>query len=317
MFQTKVDIPVSEVKIDYEDRIMTLGSCFAQNIGMKMQEIWFDTNINPFGVLYNPVSIMKSIELLLENKTFTEVDLFENRGLWQSFSHSSLFSDINVSKCLDKINERYIPACNFLKSTDFLLITFGTAWIFEEKKTGSVVSNCHKLPAKNFVRRRLTIDEIVYDYSTLISKLMQLFPKMKLIFSVSPIRHWKDGAHENNLSKSTLLLAINELKLKFSQVQYFPAYEIQMDELRDYRFYAADMLHPSDVAVDYIWKQFSETYFDEVTMKIKKEMEQLQADLSHRPLQPDSREFLLFQKNTEKKKIRINDEYPFMKDRIR
>ena len=114
-----------------------------------------------------------------------------------------------------------------------------------------------------------------------------------------------------------MLLAINELKLKFSQVQYFPAYEIQMDELRDYRFYAADMLHPSDVAVDYIWKQFSETYFDEVTMKIKKEMEQLQADLSHRPLQPDSREFLLFQKNTEKKKIRINDEYPFMKDRIR
>ena len=317
MFQTKVDIPVSEVKIDYEDRIMTLGSCFAQNIGMKMQEIWFDTNINPFGVLYNPVSIMKSIELLLENKTFTEVDLFENRGLWQSFSHSTLFSDTKPEKCLVKINERYIPACGFLKETDFLLVTFGTAWVFEEEKTGNVVTNCHKLPAKNFVRRRLSIDEIVNDYSALISKLMQLFPKMKLIFSVSPIRHWKDGAHENNLSKSTLLLAINELKLKFSQVQYFPAYEIQMDELRDYRFYAADMLHPSDVAVDYIWKQFSETYFDEVTMKIKKEMEQLQADLSHRPLQPDSREFLLFQKNTEKKKIRINDEYPFMKDRIR
>ncbi|MEI6754701.1 MAG: GSCFA domain-containing protein [Paludibacter sp.] len=316
MFQTKVDIPVSEVKIDYEDRIMTLGSCFAQNIGIKMQEVWFDTNINPFGVLYNPVSILKSIELLLENKTFTENDLFEHRGLWQSFSHSSLFSDTKPEKCIVKINERYIPACKFLKKTDFLLVTFGTAWVFEEKKTGNVVTNCHKLPAKNFVRRRLTIDEIVNDYSALISKLKQLFPKMRLIFSVSPIRHWKDGAHENNLSKSTLLLAIHELEHKFSQIQYFPAYEIQMDELRDYRFYAADMLHPSDVAVDYIWKRFSETYFDEVTMKIKKEMEQLYADLSHRAFQPDSAEFLLFQKKTEKIKLKILEKYPFLKVRL-
>ncbi len=273
MFQTKVEIPVSKEKISYEDKIMTLGSCFAQNIGLKLQEVWFNTNINPFGVLYNPVSIQKSIELLLENKIFTEKDLIENRGLWQSFLHSSLFSDVTAQKCLAKINERYQRASHFLIHADFLLITYGTAWVFEEKKTGNVVSNCHKLPAKHFVRRRLTVEQIVNDYSELIAKLQQLFPKMKLIFSVSPIRHWKDGAHENNLSKSILLLAIDELQLIFPQVQYFPAYEIQMDELRDYRFYAADMLHPSDVAVDYIWKCFSDTYFDEVTQKIKKELE--------------------------------------------
>lgn len=317
MFQTKVEIPVSEVKIDYEDRIMALGSCFAQNIGQKMQEVWFETDINPFGVLYNPVSILKSIELLLENKTFTESDLFENRSLWQSFSHSSLFSDTTAAKCLDKINKRYSCASNFLKRIDFLLITFGTAWVFEEKKTGKVVSNCHKLAAKHFIRRRLTVEEIVNDYSVLILKLQELFPKMKLIFSVSPIRHWKDGAHENNLSKSTLLMAIDELQQKFPQIQYFPAYEIQMDELRDYRFYAADMLHPSDVAVEYIWQRFSETYFDDLTQKMKKEMEQLFGDLSHRPLQPESEEFLLFKNNVEKRKLKIAKEYPFLRDRIK
>lgn len=317
MFQTKVEIPFSEVKIGYEDRIMTLGSCFAQNIGQKMQEVWFDTNINPFGVLYNPISIQKSIDFLLENKTFTESDLFENRGLWQSFSHSSLFSDITAEKCLSKIDERYIPACNFFKVADFLLITFGTAWVFEEKTSGKVVLNCHKLPANHFVRRRLTVEEIVKDYSILVEKLSKLFPKMKLIFSVSPIRHWKDGAHENNVSKSILLLAINELQQKFPLVQYFPAYEIQMDELRDYRFYAADMLHPSDVAVDYIWKCFSETYFSDVTQKMKKEMEQLLGDLSHRPLQPDSEEFILFQNSVEKRKLKISKEYPFLKDRMK
>ena len=316
MFQTKVEIPFSEVKIDYEDKIMTLGSCFAQNIGKKMQEVWFETDINPFGVLYNPVSILKSIELLLENKTFTESDLFENRGLWQCFSHSSMFSDVTSQKCLAKINERCQRASHFLFHADFLLITFGTAWVFEEKTSGKVVSNCHKLPANHFVRSRLTVEEIVNDYYLLISKLQNLFPRLKLIFSVSPIRHWKDGAHENNLSKSTLLLAINELEKKFSHVQYFPAYEIQMDELRDYRFYAADMLHPSDVAVDYIWKRFSETYFDDVTQKMKKEMEQLLGDLSHRSLQPDSEEFMLFQNSVEKRKLKISKEYPFLKDRI-
>ena len=316
MFQTKVEIPVSKEKISYEDKIMTLGSCFAQNIGKKMEEVWFDTIINPFGVLYNPVSIQKSIELLIENKTFTENDLFDYRGLWQSFSQSSLFSDITAEKCLIKINERYIPARDFLKKTDFLLITFGTSWVFEEKKTGNIVSNCHKLPANDFVRRRLTVEEIVSLYTKLFAKLRELFPKLKLVFSVSPIRHWKDGAHENNVSKSILLLAIEQLQKQFENVEYFPAYEIQMDELRDYRFYASDMFHPSDVAVDYIWKRFSETYFDNKTLKIKKELEQLYADLSHRPLQPNSEEFLLFQKNIENRKMKICTEYPFLKDKI-
>ncbi len=316
MFQTKIEIPPTSLNITYKDSIMTLGSCFAENIGKKMQEVYFEVDINPFGVLYNPVSICNSIHKLIDAKPFSETSLFENRGLWQSFSHSSLFSDVTARQCLNKINDRFSKACNFLQKADYLLITFGTAWVFEEQQSGSVVSNCHKLPASQFIRRRLTVEEIIADYSRLITKLNELFPHVQLIFSVSPIRHWKDGAHGNNVSKSTLLLAVDALQEQFKQVHYFPAYEIQLDELRDYRFYAPDMLHPSDVAVDYIWQRFSETYFSNQTMDIKKQLEQLVADLAHRPIHPDSVEFRKFQENIGKRKKEILASYPFLSERI-
>jgi len=316
MFQTRIEIPRSGVNISYKNRVMTLGSCFAENIGKKLHDAYFLTDINPFGVLYNPISIRNSIDLLLMDNQFTNEDIFESRGLWQSFSHSSLFSDSTPESCLDKINKRLDISRMFLQQADFLLITFGTAWVFEEVKSGRVVSNCHKLPSSKFSRRRLTVEEIVNDYTNIISKLQTQFPNLKLIFSVSPIRHWKDGAHENNISKSTLMLAIDSLMNKFKNVQYFPAYEIVMDELRDYRFYASDMLHPSEVAIDYIWSRFSDTYFDEVTKGMKKEFEQLFADLSHRPFQPESEEYEKFRKSTEKKKLELKNKYPYLSERI-
>jgi hypothetical protein len=317
MFSTPIEIEVSPKKITYQDRIMTLGSCFSENIGKRMQSAYFSIDINPFGVLYNPISLLNSIELLVLNKAFNQDDIFKWNDLWQSFSHSSLFSSPTQDACLSKINNQLDTSHSFFKQTDYLIITLGTAWVFEEKTTRKVVSNCHKLPSSEFLRRRLTVEEIVADYSMLIGKLKSLFPNLQLIFSVSPIRHWKDGAHENNLSKSILLLAIDKLKDLYDNVSYFPAYEIQMDELRDYRFYDSDMLHPSEVAIDYIWKRFSETYFDEKTLLIKKELEQLSADLAHRPLQPDSVEFKKFQLNTEKKKIFLKNKYPFLESRIK
>ncbi|NDP21755.1 MAG: GSCFA domain-containing protein [Paludibacter sp.] len=316
MFQTKIEIHHSDLEISYHDRLMTLGSCFAENIGRKLTDAYFLTNVNPFGVLYNPVSIMNSIELLLNYKEFTQDDIFENRSLWQSFSHSSLFSNVSPELCLEKINSKYSNASEFLKNSKFLILTFGTAWIYEDRKSGTVVSNCHKLPSNEFIRRRLSVNEIVQSYSELINKLRTLFPDLQIIFSVSPIRHWKDGAHENNISKSTLLLAIDELQKKFSQVHYFPAYEIQMDELRDYRFYSADMLHPSEVAIDHIWERFSETYFTSETFKIKTQLERLRADLQHRPLFPESEEYLSFMKNIEKRKSTILSEYPYLSGRF-
>src|SRR5450759_4990407 len=182
MFQTKVQISSSPLKIGYEDHIMALGSCFAENIGKKLNDVFFLTDINPFGVLYNPVSISNSIELLIHNKPLVEKDLFQNKGLWQSFSHSSLFSGTTAEKCLNNINERFQKAADFLAKTNFLLITFGTAWIYEEQKSGRVVSNCHKLPATVFFRRRLTVEEIVAGYSKLINELTNKLQHLKLIF---------------------------------------------------------------------------------------------------------------------------------------
>jgi hypothetical protein len=214
------------------------------------------------------------------------------------------------------MNSRLRSSVEFLQKTQILLITFGTAWVFEEKKSGRVVSNCHKLPSDNFVRRRLTVEEIVNEYNELIFELLSRYPMINIIFSVSPIRHWKDGAHENNISKSILMMAIDEIQKQHDKVHYFPAYEIQMDELRDYRFYAPDMLHPSEVAVDYIWNRFSETYFIDRTQQLKKRLEQLVADRAHRPFQPDSIEFKKFLLNTEKRKVEILRDFPFLSNRI-
>ena len=317
MFQTKIDIPVSNFEITYEDGIMGLGSCFAENMGNKMKRVYFKTEINPFGVLYNPVSIRNSIELIMNNNLFTKNDVFEYNHLWQSFSHSSLFTEVSEDGCLNKINSGLNSAFEFLKQAHVLLITFGTAWVFEERKSGRVVSNCHKLPANEFVRRRLTVDEIVNCYTEIIIKLQQISPDLNIIFSVSPIRHWKDGAHENNISKGILLLAIDEIQKQFEKAHYFPAYEILMDELRDYRFYASDMLHPSEVAVDYIWNRFSDTYFSRQTIELKKRIEQLVSNYDHRPIHPDSLEYKNFMIKAEERKDAIKTEYPFLTDRIK
>ncbi len=316
MFQTKIDIPTSDFQISYSNHIMTLGSCFAENIGKKMKDVYFETEINPFGVLYNPISIVNSINLLLDKKCFSEQDLFKYNSQWQSFSHSTYFSDISVESCLEKINSRYIKATDFLHKTDYLFITLGTTWVYEDKASGNVVSNCHKLPASYFSRRRMSVDEITFLFTEVFEKLKTIRPNIQLIFSLSPIRHWKDGAHENNISKSTLLLAIDDLQNEFSNVHYFPAYEIQMDELRDYRFYSADMLHPSEVAINYIWQRFSETYFNEQTSKIKLELEKLSSDLNHRPINQQSNEFKKFTDYLNRKIVDLKLKYPFLEGKI-
>ena len=317
MFTTKVEIPESPVKIAYEDSIMTLGSCFSENIGKKLQDVYFNSDINPFGVLYNPVSVKNSLYFLLHGKRFTENDLFFDGDLWHSFMHSSVFSDVSAEGCLQKINSQLEKSKVFLQQTKFLFITFGTAYVYEHVKDGKIVSNCHKLPAKEFARYRLSIDDIVSDYNELLTELNSQIPGLHIIFTVSPIRHWKDGAHENNISKAILLQAVDVLQKRFeNNISYFPAYEIQLDELRDYRYYAGDMLHPSETAIDYIWTRFSDCFFSAETNKIKKELELLNADFAHRPLHPQSESYKKFQKSTEKKKEILTEQYPFLAERF-
>lgn len=316
IFTTEVKIPLSAHKMNHQDRIMTLGSCFAESIGAKLCSAYFLTDVNPFGVQFNPISIANGLELLLGESEFSMKELFQHNELWKSFSHSSHFSDPNPEACLEKINDRLRYSRHFLQNANFLMITFGTAWVFESLKDGKVVSNCHKLPATEFVRRRLSVDEIVDRYKLLIPQLQALSPTLHIVFSVSPIRHLKDGLTENNLSKSTLLLAIDQIRKVTANVHYFPSYEIQLDELRDYRFYAADMLHPSEVAVNHIWNRFSECYFSDETLSLKKRLEQLSADLFHRPIHPDSKEFERFQSNLLQRKSSLMTDFPFLADRL-
>jgi hypothetical protein len=316
MFRTIVDIKQSTEKISYQDKILTFGSCFAESIGQRLSDACLLTDINPFGVLFNPVSIRKSIQLLLQNKHFNKNDLFLHGSLWNSFSHSTKFSSDNQEKTLQLINDRFEKADDFLKKGKYLMITFGTAWVYENTKTKEVVSNCHKLPASNFIRKKLHTEDIISDYIQLLKQLHLLNPNLRIILTVSPIRHWKDGAHENNVSKSTLLLATDHLTTLFPFVEYFPAYEILLDELRDYRFYDEDMFHPSDMAVNYIWQRFIETYFTPDDQKLIAKVEQLNKDLQHRFIHPDIIESKNFALKVEEKKAALKKEFPFLKDRI-
>jgi hypothetical protein len=285
-------------------------------MGQKLENALFDVQMNPFGVLFNPLSINKSIGRLLENRPFVESELFEYQGLWNSFAHSNLFSGNDKDFVIENINEKYNPGVNQLKNADFLIITFGTSWIYEWKDTGEVVVNCHKIPSEKFERRRLSVDEIVRDFTALTKQIIRMNPDITIIFSVSPVRHWKDGAHENNLSKSILLLAVNEIVSQFEQAMYFPAWEIQMDELRDYRFYAPDMLHPSQVAVDYIWEKFGLCFFDSDTNWLKNKAEYLYNMLQHKPIHPDSPLTEKFKENLQSEIQNLSNQFPFLADRI-
>lgn len=316
MFTTKIDIQPSAYKIDYVSRILTLGSCFSENIGTRLQNICFDTDVNPFGVLFNPASIAESIQLLVQKKVFTTDDLFQHNSLWGSYMHSTLFSDSNAERCLTNINTRLTAAAENFQKLDFLMLTFGTAWVYKLAETGKVVANCHKVPAGKFIRERLSVEAITETYNNLITELIKENPNLKIVFTVSPVRHWKDGPTENAISKGILLHAIQEIVKLNKNTCYFPAYEIVMDELRDYRYYAADMLHPSEVAVDYIFKSFSNAFFDKETLQCMHEVNQYQNSVSHRPIHTDTIEYEKFTKHLLSRKEDLLNKYPFLARRI-
>ena len=316
MFTTKIDIKPSEFRIDYSSKMVTLGSCFSENIGSKLKGAYFDIDVNPFGVLFNPISIKQSLELAVDGKMFTEHDLFQHNSLWNSFYHSSYFSDTDKDKCLAKINSRLLNFATSIKSIDYLIITFGTAWVYKHHSNGKVVSNCHKLPASTFERYRLSAEEIVEQYTDIIHKLQLINPNIKFIFSVSPVRHWKDGPTENNISKGILLQAIQQLEKEFNNVLYFPAFEIVVDELRDYRFYASDMLHPSELAVDYIFSNFQNAFFQSETVSVYNELVQYAKAIHHKPTHIDTPEYEKFRVSIDAKRNELINKYSFLKQRL-
>jgi hypothetical protein len=280
--RTTFNIELSPLKITHNDPVMFIGSCFASSIGTKVGEGRIPVMINPSGTVYNPVSVSATIDALSECKIFTDKDLYNNKGTWLSFDHYTDFSSIECEKVVEAINAKAKEALSFISSARFLFITFGTARVYRFRKSGKIVSNCHKIPANEFNRELLTVSDIVDIWVKQLDYLKKAFPKLKVIFSVSPVRHLKDGAHENQVSKSTLFLAIEELLRHETSPGYFPAYELLMDDLRDYRFYDDDMLHPSSSAVDYIWESFARCYFSNKTMDLWSEISGVSKAISHK-----------------------------------
>lgn len=294
-FYTEVKVPEPGFRVGYQHSGMFVGSCFTENVGGKMQALRYPVDVNPFGIVYNPLSVVRTLERLIDKKLMEEEELFCFNGLWHSFLHHGRFSGGDKSTVLEQMNARIAASSAKLESADYLCITFGTAWIYCLASTGEVVANCHKLPADRFVRRRLEVTEITQAFEQLLSRIWALNPKVKIVFTVSPVRHWKDGPIENQRSKAVLLLAVEYLCRVFSErCVYFPAYEIVLDELRDYRFYASDMLHPSDVAVDYVWSKFEAAFIDEESRKLSEEVRKLIQARQHRPLNPESPEYKKF-----------------------
>jgi len=262
-FRTTIDINQNKlVKLSHRDRLLLLGSCFTDNIGERLTNGGFDCTVNPYGALYNPMSIIHALKK--NNQDFIQ---------WTQKSFDpALFVE-------------------FIEASNVFFLTFGTAWVYQLKDSGTIVANCKKMPEKMFERRRLTVNEIIEAYRDFIEYEVKRKNK-RIIFTVSPIRHKKDGLHENQLSKSILLLAIDQLCKNYDDCCfYFPSYELMMDELRDYRFYAEDMLHPSTVAVRYIWEQFQQAFFDLSTIDAVRKFEKLNQILQHRPFDSENEQY--------------------------
>ena len=283
---TPVVLPKQAPRIVPSTRFLLVGSCFATHIGGQLQRSGLQVEVNPFGVVYNPESIALALEAMLDER-LPDGCFFEGRdNLWHSWLHASEFSAPDEATCRKRVGERFTEACGKLRQADVICFTFGTNRVYEH--AGRVVGNCHKEPASQFVERSLTIQEIVERWHTLLERIRTVNPTAEIIFTVSPYRYAKYGMVENQRAKATLLLAIEELTREMERVHYFPAYEILLDELRDYRFYASDMLHPSEVAVNYIWQRFTSWAFTPEALKFAQEWERTERDLAHRPLNPDS-----------------------------
>jgi hypothetical protein len=296
-FRTIVEFPESGEKIGYNSRCLFLGSCFTDEIGGRMLSHKFPVMINPFGTLFNPASICDNLEMLIEGKVFTVNDLFMHNGKWFSFSHYTGFDRHDQQECLALVNKSIQDAALWIRECNCIFITLGTAWTFIYNATGKVVANCHKLPSADFTRKLLEPEEIGERVDHMLTALKRINPRARIIFSVSPVRHWKDGAVNNQLSKSILLLGIHRLMKKHSAISYFPAYEIFMDELRDYRFYATDMLHPSETGSSYIWERFCDSWLDEASKKMMAGVNAIIKAVAHRPGQSDLPNLKKFSEN--------------------
>lgn len=306
-FRTELNILPSFLQINYSDTQMFIGSCFSENIGNKVEALCFNTLINPFGIIFNPFSISKNILRAIEKRAYTEDELGFHNGLFFSFDHHSSFSNSDKNICLEKINDSLFAAHDFLRRAKVLFITFGSAWVY--LKDEKAVANCHKIPNHLFEKQLLQIENITSWYNGLLQHLKKINPQLSIVFTVSPVRHLKDGLTENQRGKAILLEAVHRIVEQNKNAFYFPAYELVMDDLRDYRFYGKDLLHLNEIGVDYVWNKFMQTYYSEHAQGIMKEVGNLNSFINHKALHEEESQLAL---KKEKAVADLKNKYPFL-----
>ncbi len=300
-----------DLKISHRHQLFLAGSCFTEQIGSKLSWHKFRTIDNPHGILFNPVSIAQAIHTYIINKEYKAEDLFYHHELWGSWDHHTRFSSPEQKNSLELINASQQKAHHFLKEANWLLLTLGSAFVYElEDKR--VVANCHKVPADKFNKRLLKEAEVIAVLQHMIKELQQFNPALNIIFTISPVRHLRDGFVENNRSKATLISAVHQLTENNSGVFYFPAYELVIDDLRDYRFYAEDMVHPNYAATQYVWEKFISACIDEDSRKLMKEIAVINAARSHKPFHPSSQQHQKFLLNNLEKARQLQLDYPYI-----
>ncbi|MBW4359815.1 GSCFA domain-containing protein [Flavobacterium taihuense] len=320
-FTTPIPIPKNSYPIDYSSKIVSLGSCFAENMGDKFQYFKFQSTINPFGIIFNPVSIERIIDRVVNEVLFTEDDVFFHNERWHCFEVHSDLSHSDKDKFLANLNQILTETKKQLQEVTHIIITYGTSWVYRNIEKNTIVANCHKVPQKQFAKELLTVATIQESIENTMCLIEKINPNCNFIFTVSPIRHLKDGFVENQRSKSHLITAIHNLLpiaigteiCNLKSAIYFPSYEIMMDELRDYRFYAEDMIHPSQVAIDYIWEQFKKSTIAETAYDTMEIVESIQKSLEHRPFNPNSESHKKFESKLKEKITKLVAQYSFMK----
>lgn len=304
-FITPVPIAQSAHPINYDSQIVALGSCFAENMGVQFGYFKFQHTVNPFGIVFNPVSIEKLVSRMVHKQLFTEKDIFFHNGLWHCFEVHSVVSHPVKEQFLSNLNALLDSSHRQIMEASHLIITYGTAWVYALKATAAIVANCHKVPQNQFDKQLLSVEIIEKAIRNTTALVRQINPDCRFIFTVSPVRHIKDGFVENNVSKSHLLAALYQ-----AEVNYFPSYEIMVDELRDYRFYADDMLHPSPLAITYIWERFCQTQMEHTVFPVMDAVDAIQKALQHKPFHPDSESHQQFLDKLNQKIITLTKQFP-------
>ena len=300
-----------DIKINHQQNLLLIGSCFTEQIGTKLANHKFTVLDNPNGILFNSASIAKSISSYIGNKQYIEEDLFYQNECWNSWEHHSRFSHPDKRICLEVINGSQNKAHEFLNQANWLLITLGSAFVYELENK-DVVANCHKVPTDKFTKRLLSTDEVFNGLITMIKEAVAFNPLLNIIFTISPVRHLRDGFVENNRSKATLIQAVHQLVENNSNCFYFPAYELVIDDLRDYRFFAEDMVHPNYAATNYVWEKFIATCIDEPSQKLMKEIAVIVAAKNHKPFNPTSEQHKKFMQTNLEKVKKLQQQFPYL-----